>query len=74
MIEYDKYQDIQLKTQDLQAQWENQMKEMQISKEKILAELIDHFEAKLKDKQIEIDRVVPNFFLVKYYFNSLKVK
>lgn len=57
MAEYDKYQEIQTKTEDLRKQWEKQMKDMQVAKEKVLAELVSHFEAKLREKQSEIDRV-----------------
>jgi hypothetical protein len=60
MAEYDKYQEIQTKTEDLRKQWEKQMKEMQVAKEKILAELVSHFETKLREKQAEIDRVWDN--------------
>ncbi|KAJ3228464.1 Cilia- and flagella-associated protein 57 [Clydaea vesicula] len=57
MAEYDKYQEIQLKTADLRKQWERQMKDMQIAKEKVMADLVNHFETKLKEKQSEIDKL-----------------
>ncbi|KAJ3190576.1 Cilia- and flagella-associated protein 57 [Irineochytrium annulatum] len=57
MAEYEKYQELQLKTSDLQEQWENQMREMQAAKERALNELSSHFEAKLKEKQAEIDQL-----------------
>jgi cell division protein ZapA (FtsZ GTPase activity inhibitor) len=57
MAEYEKYQDLQLKTTELQSQWECQMRDMQQAKEKALTELTNYFETKLKEKQAEIDRV-----------------
>ncbi|KAI9344641.1 quinon protein alcohol dehydrogenase-like superfamily [Obelidium mucronatum] len=57
MTEYDKFQELQAKTAELQVQWERQMRDMQVAKEKALAELTNHFEIKLKDKQAEIERV-----------------
>ncbi|KAJ3100632.1 Cilia- and flagella-associated protein 57 [Physocladia obscura] len=57
MTEYDKFQELQTKTAELQLQWERQMRDMQVAKEKALAELTSHFEAKLKDKQAEIEKL-----------------
>jgi hypothetical protein len=64
MAEYEKYQELQVKTTNLQSQWEVQMKEMQLEKETALSELTNHFEARLKEKQEEINQVnMNNFFL-----------
>lgn len=57
MAEYEKYQELQNKMVELQGQWEKQMRDLQAAKEKSLAELTAHFEAKLKDKQSEINQV-----------------
>ncbi|TPX74759.1 hypothetical protein CcCBS67573_g03970 [Chytriomyces confervae] len=57
MTEYDKYQELQVKTTELQSQWERQMRDMQLAKEKALTELTNHFENKLKEKQAEIERL-----------------
>ncbi|KAJ3117421.1 Cilia- and flagella-associated protein 57 [Phlyctochytrium bullatum] len=57
MAEYEKYQELQLKTQELQSQWERQMRDMQVAKERSLNELTNHFEAKLKERQLEIDQL-----------------
>ncbi|KAJ3220181.1 Cilia- and flagella-associated protein 57 [Dinochytrium kinnereticum] len=57
MAEYEKYQELQVKTTELQSQWERQMRDMQIAKEKSLNELTNHFEVKLKEKQAEIDQL-----------------
>eukprot|EP00842_Homolaphlyctis_polyrhiza_P004220 jgi/Hompol1/479/HPOL_004482-RA len=57
MAEYEKYQELQVKTAELQDQWEKQMREMQAAKDQALEELTKHFEARLKEKQSEIDRL-----------------
>ncbi|KAI8916406.1 quinon protein alcohol dehydrogenase-like superfamily [Gorgonomyces haynaldii] len=57
MSEYEKYQELQTKTAEMQAQWESQMKDMQVAKDQALEDLTRHFEIRLKEKQAEIDQV-----------------
>ncbi|KAI8901791.1 hypothetical protein BC833DRAFT_76653 [Globomyces pollinis-pini] len=57
MAEYDKYQELQVKTAELQEQWEHQMREMQNSKNVALDDLNKHFEARLEEKQNEMDQL-----------------
>ncbi|KAL2919821.1 hypothetical protein HK105_200738 [Polyrhizophydium stewartii] len=57
MAEYEKYQELQVKTAELQEQWEKQMLEMQSAKDQALEDLTRHFEVRLKEKQAEIDRL-----------------
>jgi hypothetical protein len=57
MAEYEKYHDLQKKTGDLQAQWERQMQDMQDAKDQALHEMTTHFEARLRDKQLEYENV-----------------
>lgn len=57
MAEYEKYQELQVKTSELQAQWERQMRDMQLAKDQALHELTTHFEARLKEKQTEHEKV-----------------
>ncbi|KAJ3044625.1 Cilia- and flagella-associated protein 57 [Rhizophlyctis rosea] len=57
MAEYEKYQELQTRTAELQSQWERQMRDMQAQKQKALTELTQHFEAKLREKQTEIDQL-----------------
>ncbi|KAJ3319152.1 Cilia- and flagella-associated protein 57 [Boothiomyces sp. JEL0866] len=57
MAEYDKYQELQIKTAELQDQWEHQMREMQQSKNTALEELNKHFEQRLQEKQNEMDQL-----------------
>lgn len=47
MVEYEKYQDLQSKTQKIQEEHERQLAEMEQSREKALAELQDHYEDQL---------------------------
>jgi hypothetical protein len=58
MAEYEKYQELQAKATELQMQWEKQMQDMETYKEKALHDLSNHYDAKLRDKQLEIDRVI----------------
>ncbi|KAJ3302044.1 Cilia- and flagella-associated protein 57 [Kappamyces sp. JEL0829] len=57
MAEYDKYQDLQQKTAELQDQWDHQMRDMQNAKNKALDDLNQHFEARLMEKQQEMDQL-----------------
>lgn len=57
MAEYDKYQELQTKTAELQDQWEHQMREMQNQKNMALDELNKHFELRLFEKQTEMDQL-----------------
>lgn len=58
MAEYEKFQELQLKTAELQSQWEKQMQDMQVAKDHALEELSAHFEARLKEKQQEYEKVL----------------
>jgi WD40 repeat protein/ElaB/YqjD/DUF883 family membrane-anchored ribosome-binding protein len=57
MAEYDKYQELQAKTTELQEQWEQQMREMQQQKNQALEDLNKHFESRLQEKQAEMDQL-----------------
>ncbi|KAH6579119.1 hypothetical protein BASA60_003378 [Batrachochytrium salamandrivorans] len=57
MAEYEKYQELQISTAELQEQWEKQMREIQHTKDRALDDLTKHFEAQLKEKQLEIDKL-----------------
>ena len=57
MAEYDKFQELQSKTAELQEQWDHQMKDMQNAKNKALDDLNRHFEARLLEKQQEMDKL-----------------
>ena len=57
MTEYDKYQELQNRTTEMQQQWEKQLRDMDESRERALAELTESYEEKIKEKQREIDRL-----------------
>jgi cilia- and flagella-associated protein 57 len=57
MAEYDKFQELQTKTAQLQEQWEIQMREMQLQKNQALQDLNRHFEARVQEKQAEMDQL-----------------
>lgn len=58
MGEYEKYQELQARSQRLQEDYERQLQEMEGAREKALQELTDHYERKLHEKQIEIEKVL----------------
>jgi hypothetical protein len=57
MGEYDKYRELQNKTTQLEKQWELQLSELQQQKQLTLQEFTNHYEALLRAKQADIDRV-----------------
>ena len=57
MAEYEKYQELQMITAELQSQWEKQMHDMQLAKDNALQELSAHFEIRLKEKQQDYEKV-----------------
>jgi chromosome segregation ATPase len=54
MAEYEKLQDLQTKTTEMQSQWEAQMRDMKQAKEQAIQDLNKHFEVRLAEKQSEI--------------------
>ncbi|KAJ3342297.1 Cilia- and flagella-associated protein 57 [Gonapodya sp. JEL0774] len=54
MAEYEKHQELERRSAELQLQWEKQLKEAAEVREAKLRELTTHFELKLKDKEAEI--------------------
>lgn len=57
ILEYEKLEELQSKTNENQLQWARQMQDMQNAKDQALLELTSHFEARLKEKQVEHDKV-----------------
>ncbi|KAJ3363138.1 Cilia- and flagella-associated protein 57 [Allomyces javanicus] len=57
MAEYEKYQELQNKTAQLEQQWQQQLEELQSQKQKTLHEFTGQYEAMLKAKQADIDRL-----------------
>lgn len=56
MSEYEKYQELQSKSQKLQEDYERQLEEMEASKEQALSELTEYFETKLQDKTGQLEQ------------------
>ncbi|XP_006813560.1 cilia- and flagella-associated protein 57-like [Saccoglossus kowalevskii] len=56
MLEYEKYQELQAKSQKMQEDYERQLQEMEESKEAALEELTEYYEAKLQEKTILLDQ------------------
>lgn len=55
--EFEKYKDAQSRTVELQRQWGSQIADMKLAKEVSIAELTQHFELRLVEKQSEIDQI-----------------
>uniref|UniRef100_UPI00398EDE99 cilia- and flagella-associated protein 57 n=1 Tax=Pristiophorus japonicus TaxID=55135 RepID=UPI00398EDE99 len=57
MLEYDKYQELQLKSQRMQEDYERQLNELDESKSQALEELTEYYETKLQEKGTLIEQL-----------------
>ncbi|CAF0728049.1 unnamed protein product [Brachionus calyciflorus] len=57
MMEYDKYQDLQTKTQKIQEDYERQLTEMEQSKEKAINEMQEHYENVIHKLNLQIEKL-----------------
>lgn len=57
MLEYEKYQELQLKSQHMQEGYERQLQAMEDSKGRALEELTLFYEAKLQEKMLMLGQV-----------------
>lgn len=57
MLEYEKYQELQLKSQKMQEDYERQLQEMEESRERALEELQEQYEAKIRELRSQLDTV-----------------
>ncbi len=57
MMEYEKYQDLQSKTQKIQEDYERQLSEMEQSKEKAINEMQEHYEEVIHKLNLQIEKV-----------------
>ena len=57
MSEYEKYQELQAKSQKMQEDYERQLTEMEESKEQALEELTEYYENKLTEKSAQLEQV-----------------
>lgn len=71
MSEYEKYQELQSKSQKMQEDYDRQLEEMEASKEQALSELTEYFETKLQEKTGQLEQV--KYRLIIYYLVSQKV-
>jgi ribosomal protein S11 len=67
MMEYEKYQDLQTKTQKIQEDYERQLSEMEQSKEKAINEMQEHYEDVIHKLNLQIEKVK----FVCFFWNSL---
>jgi WD40 repeat protein len=57
MMEYEKYQDLQSKTQKIQEEYERQLSEMEQSREKAINEMQEHYEDVVHKLNLQIEKV-----------------
>lgn len=56
MAEYEKYQELQARSQRLQEDYERRLSDMEEARERALQELTEHYEAKLQEKNIQLEQ------------------
>jgi len=59
MLEYEKYNELQAKSQRMQEDYENQLRELEKSKQGGLEELTEFYEAKLRETCLRLEQVPP---------------
>ena len=57
MLEYEKYQELQGKSQKMQEDYERQLAEMEENRERALEELTEYYETKLQEKISQLEQV-----------------
>lgn len=57
LLEYEKYQELQMKSQRMQEEYEKQLHELEESKNQALEELTEYYEAKLLEKTTLLEEV-----------------
>ena len=57
MLEYEKYQELQAKSQKMQEDYERQLQEMEESRERALEELTEYYETKLQEMSTKLEQV-----------------
>lgn len=66
MLEYEKYNELQAKSQRMQEDYENQLRELEKSKQGGLEELTEFYEAKLRETCARLEQVL-SFDIVQYW-------
>ena len=57
MLEYEKYQELQAKSQKMQEEYERQIGEMDDNREHALEELTEYYEGKVQEKTTALEQV-----------------
>ena len=57
MLEYEKYQELQAKSQKMQEDYDRQMQEREEERERSLEELTEYYETKLQERTTQLDQV-----------------
>ena len=57
MLEYEKFQELQAKSQKMQEDYERQLQEMEDSRERALEELTEYYETKLQERTTQLEQV-----------------
>ena len=57
MLEYEKFQELQAKSQKMQEDYERQLHEMEQSRERALEELTEYYETKLHEMSTKLEQV-----------------
>ena len=70
MSEYEKYQELQAKSQKMQEDYERQLTEMEESKEQALEESTEYYENKLTEKSAQLEQVSNRLRLVLFIKDS----
>ena len=57
MLEYEKFQELQAKSQKMQEDYERQLQEMEENRERALEELNEYYETKLQEMTAKLEQV-----------------
>lgn len=57
MGEYEKYQELQARSQRLQEDYERQLQNMEEAKEKALQEVTEYYQRKMKEMEVKLEEV-----------------
>lgn len=68
MLEYEKYQDLQAKSQKMQEDYERQLQEAEEQKEQSMEELTEHYETKVQEKSSQLEQVICWKKKLKFFF------
>jgi len=64
MLEYEKYNELQAKSQRMQEDYENQMRELEKSKQGGFEELTEYYEGQLRETCLRLEQVDRRYLLV----------